>query len=133
MLPTPEESRLPTHTPVNKLNTKQHKDKDETVEGSQSCVNKGINTIHQKEELPSSSNQVTSVTDERAGTIIIPDKPLCKLKEMMPSQDDTKTDTAAELVSSNKRFDTKSKVHSKIPIYYFFLLTPSALPIIVYE
>ena len=122
MMPTPEESGPPTHKLVNELSSKQCKNGGETAEGGQSYVDKGIDIIHQKEKLPSSSNQVTTVTNERTGTINIPNKPLYILKEMMPSQDDTKTDTAAELASSNKRFDTKSKVHRKIPIYYLFSL-----------
>ena len=75
MLSTPEESGPPTHKLVNELSSQQCKNGDETAEEDQSYVKKGIDTIHQKEELPSSSNQVTSVTDERAGTINIPDKP----------------------------------------------------------
>ena len=74
MLLTPEE-RLPTDKPVNKPNAKQHKNKDETVGGNQSCVNKGTNIINQKEKLPPSNEQVTTDTDEGAVIINIPNEP----------------------------------------------------------
>ena len=84
MLPTPEESGPPTHKLVNELSSKQCKNGDETAEGGQSYVDKGIDIIHQKEKLPSSSEQVTTDTNERTGTINIPNEPLHILKNITP-------------------------------------------------
>ena len=90
------------------------------AEKDQSYIKKGADTIHQKEGLLSTSSQVTLATDKRAKTTNIPDKPLCKLKEIAPLPAYIETDAIAELVSSNKRLGAESKVHSKLPIYYFF-------------
>ena len=92
------------------------------AEEDQSYIKKGVDTIHQKEGLLSPGNQGTLVTDKRAETTNIRNKPLCKLMEITPLPAYIETDAIAELVSSNKRLGTESKVHSKLPIYYLFSL-----------